>query len=106
MSHILKFKLNYINNDKQYYNNKIKIIFLKFRRDKMKFEDLIAKCPKCGSTDKTAHRRFIDNHHAHAELKEFKCDNCGYVFETGNDNEKSEEEAIKKDLITELNKKL
>ena len=28
----------------------------------MKFEDLIAKCPKCGSTDKTAHRRFIDNH--------------------------------------------
>ena len=46
----------------------------------MKFEDLIAKCPKCGSTDKTAHRRFIDNHHAHAELKEFKCDNCGYVF--------------------------
>ena len=43
----------------------------------MKFEDLIAKCPKCGSTDKTAHRRFIDNHHAHAELKEFKCDNCG-----------------------------
>lgn len=62
----------------------------------MKFEDLIAKCPKCGSTDKTAHRRFIDNHHAHAELKEFKCDNCGYVFETGNDVEKSEEETIKK----------
>ena len=47
----------------------------------MKFEDLIAKCPKCGSTDKTAHRRFIDNHHAHAELKEFKCDNCGYSVE-------------------------
>ena len=63
----------------------------------MKFEDLIAKCPKCGSTDKTAHRRFIDNHHAHAELKEFKCDNCGYVLE---------EETIKKDLIGELNKKL
>ena len=56
----------------------------------MKFEDL----------------RFIDNHHAHAELKEFKCDNCGYVFETGRDHEKSEEETIKKDLITELNKKL
>ena len=56
----------------------------------MKFEDLIAKCPKCGSTDKTAHRRFIDNHHAHA----------------GNDKEKSEEETIKKDLIGELNKKL
>ena len=72
----------------------------------MKFEDLIAKCPKCGSTDKTAHRRFIDNHHAHAELKEFKCDNCGYVFETGNDLEKSEEEEFKKDLIGELNKKL
>ena len=49
---------------------------------------------------------FIDNHHAHAELKEFKCDNCGYVFETGNDVEKSEEETIKKDLIGELNKKL
>ena len=92
----------------------LKFILKSFRRDKneilgeikMKFEDLIAKCPKCGSTDKTAHRRFIDNHHAHAELKEFKCDNCGYVFETGNDKEKSEEETIKKDLIGELNKKL
>ena len=72
----------------------------------MKFEDLIAKCPKCGSTDKTAHRRLIDNHHAHAELKEFKCDNCGYIFETGKDVEKSEEETMKKDLIGELNKRL
>ena len=72
----------------------------------MKFEDLIAKCAKCGSTDKTAHRRFIDNHRAHAELKEFKCDNCGYVFETGRDKEKSDEEEFKKELITELNKKL
>ena len=79
---------------------------LQERRDKMKFEDLIAKCPKCGSTDKTAHRRFIDNHHAHAELKEFKCDNCGYIFETGKDVEKSEEEQMKKDLLGELNKKL
>ena len=84
----------------------IKVFFKNLRRDKMKFEDLIAKCPKCGSTDKTAHRRFIDNHHAHAELKEFKCDNCGYVFETGKDVEKSEEETMKKDLIGELNKKL
>jgi len=72
----------------------------------MKFEDLMAKCPKCGSQDKTAHRRFIDNHHAHAELKEFKCDNCGFVFETGKDYEKSEGENIKKGLVTELNKKL
>jgi Cys-rich peptide (TIGR04165 family) len=80
--------------------------FDKLRRDIMKFEDLIAKCPKCGSTDKTAHRRFIDNHHAHAELKEFKCDNCGYIFETGKDVERSEEEKIKKELIGELNKKL
>ncbi len=75
-------------------------------RLKMKFEDLMAKCPKCGSQDKTAHRRFIDNHHAHAELKEFKCDNCGYIFETGRDHKDSEDEAIKKDLIKELNKKL
>ena len=81
-------------------------LFDKLRRDIMKFEDLIAKCPKCGSTDKTAHRRFIDNHHAHAELKEFKCDNCGYIFETGKDVERSEEEKIKKELIGELNKKL
>lgn len=84
----------------------IKVFFKNLRRDKMKFEDLIAKCPKCGSTDKTAHRRFIDNHHAHAELKEFKCDNCGYIFETGKDVEKSEEEQMKKDLLGELNKKL
>ena len=62
----LRFKLNYINNDKQYYIDKIKLILKRLRRDKMKFEDLIAKCPKCGSTDKTAHRRFIDNHHSHA----------------------------------------
>ena len=72
----------------------------------MKFEDLIAKCPKCGSQDKTAVRRFIDNHHAHAELKEFKCDNCGHIFETGRDHVDSEDEAIKKGLISELNKTL
>ncbi|WP_297979848.1 TIGR04165 family Cys-rich peptide [uncultured Methanobrevibacter sp.] len=72
----------------------------------MKLEDILAKCPKCGSQDKTAQRRFIDNHHAHAELKMFRCDKCGFVFETGGDHEDSEQEAIKKDLINELNKKL
>ena len=34
----------------------------------MKFEDLIAKCPKCGSTDKTAHRRFIDNQNSNVTI--------------------------------------
>jgi len=71
----------------------------------MKLEDILAKCPKCGSQDKTAHRRFLDNHHAHAELKEFKCDNCGFVFETGKDHKNSEAEQIKKDLLNDLNKK-
>jgi ATP-dependent Zn protease len=31
---------------------------------------MAAKCPECGSTDKIVKRRMIDNHHAHAELKE------------------------------------
>jgi Cys-rich peptide (TIGR04165 family) len=71
----------------------------------MKFEDLMAKCPKCGSTDKTAQRRFLDNHHAHAELKEFRCDNCGHVFETGKTIEHGEGEKMKKEVLNELHKK-
>jgi Cys-rich peptide (TIGR04165 family) len=48
---------------------------------KMKLEQLLAKCPKCGSTDKTAKRRFLDEHKAHAELDSIVCDNCGHIFE-------------------------
>lgn len=66
----------------------------------MKLEEILAECPKCGSKDKTAHRRMIDNHHAHAELDTVKCDNCGYVFET-----KSKENNEKNQIINELNKK-
>ena len=69
----------------------------------MKLEDILAKCPKCGSQDKTAHRRMLDNHHAHAELDCFKCDNCGHIFETNNDSKK-EGEGTKKEIIKELNK--
>ncbi|MDR3223362.1 MAG: TIGR04165 family Cys-rich peptide [Methanobrevibacter sp.] len=46
----------------------------------MKVEDLLAKCPKCGNTDKTVKRKFLDEHKAHAELESITCDECGYVF--------------------------
>lgn len=65
----------------------------------MKLEELLAPCPKCGSKDKTAHRRMLDNHRAHAELDTVKCDNCGYIFVV---NENMEEDEKKK-LIRELN---
>ncbi len=68
----------------------------------MKFEDLMAKCPKCGSQDKTAHRRMIDTQHAHAELESFKCDNCGYIFETHSHSEYADSDKSK--IIDELNK--
>ncbi|KZX14887.1 TIGR04165 family Cys-rich peptide [Methanobrevibacter curvatus] len=51
----------------------------------MKLEQLLAKCPVCGSQDKTAKRQFIDEHKAHSKLKNIVCDECGYVFEEGID---------------------
>jgi Cys-rich peptide (TIGR04165 family) len=49
----------------------------------MKLEEILAKCPKCGSQDKTVQRKMLDEHKAHAELKAIVCDECGHVFETG-----------------------
>ena len=46
----------------------------------MKLEELLAPCPKCGSKDKIAHRKMLDNHHAHAEMSTVKCEDCGYIF--------------------------
>lgn len=66
----------------------------------MKVEDLVAKCPKCGSTDKTVYRRRIDNHLAYAETAYFKCSNCGHLFETGHDDTNDE----RNKMIKELNK--
>ncbi|WP_084266297.1 TIGR04165 family Cys-rich peptide [Methanobrevibacter filiformis] len=54
----------------------------------MKIEQLLAKCPECGSQDKTAKRRMLDEHRAHAELDVIVCDKCGYVFE---ENKKEKE---------------
>jgi Cys-rich peptide (TIGR04165 family) len=57
----------------------------------MKLEEMLAKCPKCGSQDKTVQRRMLDEHKAHAELKAIVCDGCGHIFETGEnkkDNDK------------------
>ena len=51
----------------------------------MKLEEMLAKCPKCGSQDKTVQRRMLDEHKAHAELKAIVCDKCGHIFETGED---------------------
>lgn len=68
----------------------------------MKLEDILAKCPECGSQDKTVHRKMIDNYHAHAETESFKCENCGFVFET-NDKSSTEE---KNKIVRDLNKKI
>ena len=40
---------------------------------KMKLEELLAPCPKCGSQDKVAKRKLLDNHRAHAEMEAVKC---------------------------------
>ncbi|MDR2873232.1 MAG: TIGR04165 family Cys-rich peptide [Methanobrevibacter sp.] len=54
----------------------------------MKLEQLLAKCPKCGSTDKTAKRKFLDEYKAHAKLDYIVCDGCGYIFEESEISEK------------------
>lgn len=66
----------------------------------MKLEELLEPCPKCGSKDKIAQRKILDNHRAHAELNAFKCEECGYIFFV---NENIEEDE-KKELLKELNK--
>lgn len=47
----------------------------------MKLEQILAKCPKCGSQDKTVQRKILDEHKAHAEMKAIVCDGCGHIFE-------------------------
>ena len=66
----------------------------------MKLEELVAPCPKCGSKDKVAHRKMLDNHRAHAEMDTVKCEECGYIFFV-NENMDPDE---KKELLNELNK--
>ena len=66
----------------------------------MKLEELLEPCPKCGSKDKIAQRKLLDNHRAHAELNAFKCEECGYIFFV---NENIEEDE-KNELLKELNK--
>ena len=66
----------------------------------MKLEELLAPCPKCGSKDKVAKRKLLDNHRAHAEMDAVKCENCGYIFFV-NENMDPDE---KKQLLMELNK--
>lgn len=67
----------------------------------MKLEELLAPCPKCGSKDKIAHRKMLDNHNAHAEMETVKCEECGYIFFV-KDYDMEEDE--KKKLLRELNK--
>ena len=66
----------------------------------MKIEELLAPCPKCGSKDKIAHRKIIDNHRAHAEMDTVKCEECGYIFFVNDDMDPDE----KRMLLRELNK--
>ncbi len=68
----------------------------------MKVEDIIKECPKCGSTDKTVRRKFIDTQSAHAETAYFKCSECGYEFEGAEDHS----EDPKSNYVKELNKKI
>lgn len=81
-----------------------RIIYFKNRNiirvKKMKLEELLAPCPKCGSKDKIAHRKLLDNHRSHAEMETVKCEECGYIFFV-NDNMEEDE---KKKLLRELNK--
>ena len=67
---------------------------------KMKLEELLAPCPKCGSQDKVAKRKLLDNHRAHAEMEAVKCSECGYIFFVNDDMDEDE----KKQLLRELNK--
>ena len=81
-----------------------KLIYFKNRNntqgEKMKLEELLAPCPKCGSKDKVAHRKMLDNHRAHAEMDTVKCEECGYIFFVNEDMDPDE----KKQLLIELNK--
>ena len=47
----------------------------------MKLEELLAPCPKCGSKDKVAKRKLLDNHRAHAEMEAVKCSECGNTLD-------------------------
>ena len=78
----------------------IKITIKLKQGDIMKLEELLAPCPKCGSKDKIAHRKMLDNHRAHAELDTVKCEECGYIYFV-NDNIPDDD---KKELLNELNK--
>ena len=55
----------------------------------MKMEELLKKCPECGSQDKTVQRKIMDEHRAHATTKAIVCEKCGHIFES---NEKKESE--------------
>ncbi|RBQ22549.1 hypothetical protein ALNOE001_17540 [Candidatus Methanobinarius endosymbioticus] len=58
----------------------------------MKLEQLLAKCPKCGSQDKTVQRKILDEHRAHSEMKAVVCDECGHIFEEKDEKENKKEE--------------
>jgi Cys-rich peptide (TIGR04165 family) len=57
----------------------------------MKLEQILAKCPKCGSQDKTVQRKILDEQRAHAKMKAIVCDKCGYIFEENKEKEEDEE---------------
>lgn len=71
----------------------------------MKIEEMIAPCPKCGCKDKKINRRMIDTHRAHAELKSITCENCGYVFDDG-ENKKPEKIEEKHKIVNDFNQRI
>jgi len=62
--------------------------YLNYKNDinTMKLEQLLKKCPKCGSQDKTVQRKILDEHFAHAETKAVVCDKCRHIFEERKEN--------------------
>lgn len=51
----------------------------------MKLEQLLEKCPKCGSQNKTVQRKMLDDQLAQAKMKAVVCDGCGHIFKTKED---------------------
>ena len=54
----------------------------------MNIGKLDEKCPKCGSEDKTIKRNFDREFRAHATTGAVICSKCGYVFVTGEEEQK------------------
>jgi len=53
--------------------------------------NLTEKCPKCGCQDKTIERKIRDEHLAFATTGTVVCSKCGYIFNTPDESEETDE---------------